>query len=175
MKKLSLILALLALAFGALAVSGCGDKKKDVTVTGANGKKTTTQVPDIKLAKTKFVLNTGLAIGAFHRYIYKPFKAKGFAKGAPKRKRTIAKAAVAGLFVYNRLKAARDDALSSDKLRPLALKLTGLTTKLKDLASKLKSGSFNPAAILGANGALGALTGQSKGLGATIKEHVPGL
>jgi hypothetical protein len=33
-------------------------------------------------AKTKFVLHAGLAFGAFHRYLYKPYQAGTFNKGA---------------------------------------------------------------------------------------------
>jgi len=34
--------------------------------------------PHVHLAKTKFVLHAGLAFGAFHRYIYEPFRSGAF-------------------------------------------------------------------------------------------------
>src|SRR5512142_2443158 len=59
------------------------------------------------LAKTRFALHAGLAVGAFHRYIYKPLRAGGFQAGADKRARTFAKAALAGAFVVHELKVAK--------------------------------------------------------------------
>lgn len=168
MKKLTLLLAVFA-----LLLAGCGNKTKEVTSTGSNGKVTTQKVPDVHFAKTKFLLHTGLAFGAFHRYIVKPLKAGTFKKGAPGRKKAFVKAGVAGVFIVHELNQSRRAALSDDKLRPLAQKLSGLSSKIGDLASSLKGGALNPAAILGADGAVGALSGASKGLGATIKEHVP--
>ncbi|MBO0691872.1 MAG: hypothetical protein J2P58_03150, partial [Acidimicrobiaceae bacterium] len=52
-------------------------------------------------AKTKFVLHSALAFGAFHRYIYKPFRSGSFSSSNHFTKRLLAfgKATAAGLFV----------------------------------------------------------------------------
>ena len=172
---MSKLLALLAVLSIALA-TGCGNATKEVTSTGSGGQVTTETVPDVKFAKTKFVLHTGLAFGAFHRYILKPYQAGSFKKGAPKRKRSLVKAGAAGLFAVRELKLARNAALSDDKLRPLAEKVSGLSDKLGGLASAFQGGSFNPAAILGAAGAATALGNDSKGAGAEVKDRaVPGF
>ena len=55
-------------------------------------------------AKTRFLLHAGLAFGAFHHFIYNPFKAGDFT--GPKKVSTIAKAAVAGAFVYHEITTA---------------------------------------------------------------------
>src|SRR4051794_37286198 len=106
MKRLSILLAILALGLGAGLVAGCGDKTKTVTEKGANGQITTRTVANVHFAKTKFLLHSALAFGAFHRYIYKPLRAHGFSSGAPKRKRTIFKAGLAAVFIVHELKQA---------------------------------------------------------------------
>ena len=81
-RPLVLLLCAIALVPAALVASGCGGDTKTVSGTNASGQTTTRTVPDVKFAKTKFVLHTGLALGAFHRYIYKPWKAGKLKKGA---------------------------------------------------------------------------------------------
>lgn len=174
MRRLTAVVA--AIAVLALLAAGCGSKTKEVTVTGPNGQVTTQTVPDVHFAKTKFILHAGLAFGAFHRYIVKPFRAGKFRKGASGRTKALVKAAAAGLFAVHELKQARRAALSDDRLRPLAQKIDGLGSKLAGLAAALKHGSFNPGQLLGADGAASALGSAGQGLGATIKDRaVPGL
>src|ERR1700761_1772165 len=48
-------------------------------------------------AKTKFTAHAALGFGAFHRYIYKPYRAGTFRSGAHGRLTTFAKAALAAL------------------------------------------------------------------------------
>jgi len=114
------IIALVAIALVGLSAgvaAGCGDKTKVVTDTGKNGQTTVKTVADVSFAKTKFVLHMGLAYGAFSRYIKNPYQRGAFKKGAPKRKRAIVKAALAGAFSYRELKLARRAAESSEVLR----------------------------------------------------------
>ena len=92
-------------------------------------------MPDVKFAKTKFVLHTGLALGAFRRYIYKPWKAGKLKKGADGRVVALAKAAAAGAFTAHELGSARDAALSDDRLRGLGDRLTTLTDNVKGTRS----------------------------------------
>jgi hypothetical protein len=169
-------LAVLGLALGVLA--GCGDDTKVVTDTGAKGQTTVRTVPDIKFAKTKFVLHAGLAFGAFHRYIYKPYKEGKFRSGTSGRKRAFVKAGLAGLFAYHELKVARKDALADDTLRRRLLPLIDrLSDKFSLLAAAFKGGSFNPGDVLAAEGALSALKGQASSDGANIKDRsapIPG-
>ena len=115
MRSLTLLLLVCALVPAALVASGCGSDTKVVTGTNSSGQATTRTVPDVKFAKTKFVLHTGLAIGAFRRWIYKPWKAGTFKKGADGRTKALVKAAAAGaqlaaLPEYFCLMGLRDDA-----------------------------------------------------------------
>jgi hypothetical protein len=175
MRHLAILLCALLLAGPAAALAGCGSDTKVVT---DNGKART--VPDVKFAKTKFVIDAGLAFGAFKRYIYDPYKAGKFKKGAQGRKTAFIKAAAAGLFAYNRLKAAHRAALSSDTLRKLADKVDAAAGKLKGLATGLKGGNLNPGAILGIGGGIAGITGAAKSLGVNVKNRdagslIPGL
>jgi hypothetical protein len=156
------------------AAAGCG-AKKTISETSANGSVTTETVPSVHFAKTKFLVHVGLAFGAFHRYIYKPFKAGAFQSGAPGRIKAFAKAGAAGLLAAHELKIANEDALSDSHLRPLATKVDALVARLGSLGGALKGGSLNAASIAGAAGAVTALGSASSGLGAGIKEVAPSL
>lgn len=174
------ILALLCLLAIALVLASCGDDTKTITETTKSGDVTTRTVPDVKFAKTKFVLHGGLAYGAFHRYVYKPYKAGSFKKGAPKRKRSIAKAAIAGAFTLNELRLMRNAALSDDKLRPLADKIGNITPTLAALATRLKGGSLGSTGDLGSlSTQLDSLVGAAKAAGVNVPTNkvppIPGL
>jgi hypothetical protein len=168
-----IVIVTLVLVVFAGSLAGCGTKT--VTQTGANGAVTTRTVPNVHFAKTKFVLHMGLAFGAFHRYVYKPWKSGSFSSGAKGRVKAILKAGTAALFAAHELKTARDDALSDDRLRPLAEKVEALLGRLTSLGSSLRSGSLNPAELLGAAGAVSSLGAASSGVGAAIKEVAPAL
>jgi hypothetical protein len=168
-------LAAVVLLAGTLALAGCGNATKTVSSTGTNGQVTTQTVPNVHFAKTKFVLHTGLAFGAIHRYIYKPLRAGALHSGAPGRIKVLLKGAAAAIFAVHELKLAHDDALSSDLLRPLTNKVDGLSSKLTGLVSGLKNGSINPAAIASASGATNALGYASGGLGVGIKDIASAL
>jgi hypothetical protein len=158
------------IAFGALA--GCGDGNKVVTDTGSNGQTTVRTVPDVHFANTKFVLHSGLAFGAFHRYIYKPYRAGKFRSGADGRTKALIKAGIAGAFAVHELKIARKDALASDTLRRHLLPLIDkLSSKFALLTAALKKGSLNPTDLIAAEGALSALKGQAATDGVNIKDR----
>lgn len=142
MRPIAAALCVLAIA---LVLAACGDDTKTITETTKSGDVTTRTVPDVKFAKTKFVLHGALAYGAFSRYVYKPYKSGAFKKGAPKRKRSIAKAALAGAFTLNELRLMRNAALADDKLRPLADKVSSIVPTLTALATTLKGGNFGSA------------------------------
>lgn len=161
---------LLILAVSLLAATGCGDDEKVVTGTDASGATTTRTVPNVRFAKTQFVLHTGLAIGAFRRWIYKPWKAGTFQKGADGRTAALVKAAAAGAFTANELRLARNAALSDEKLRGLADRLGGVTDRVKKLVPGLQDGSFDAGDIGVLMAELGGLTALAQTLGVDVKE-----
>jgi hypothetical protein len=161
---------LLILAVSLLAATGCGDDEKVVTGTDASGATTTRTVPNVRFAKTQFVLHTGLAIGAFRRWIYRPWKAGTLQKGADGRTAALVKAAAAGAFTANELRLARNAALSDDKLRGLGDRLGGVTDRVKKLVPGLEDGSFGGGDIGVLMAKLGGLTALAQTLGVDVKE-----
>ncbi len=85
--------------------AGCGSKSSSSgsSPSGSNGGQSSSSQPPkkVRFAKTKFVFHAGLAFGAFHRYIYKPFRAGSFSRPLS-HKKALLKAAVAALFVATR-------------------------------------------------------------------------
>ena len=132
-------------------------------------------MPNVHFAKTKFLIHLGLAYGAFHRYIYKPYEAGGFRSGAKGRVKALLKAGTAALYAAHELKTAHKDALSDAHLRPLAEKVEALLGRLTSLGHSLKLGTFSPAGLLAAAGAVTALGAASHGLGAVVKDVAPAL
>jgi len=145
-----------------LVVAGCGGSSGSSSAGGSAGGQATT--PHVHFAKTKFLLHAGLAFGAFHRYIYKPFRSGGFTPPAS-HKLAIVKAGAAALFAYHEIKIALIDAQSSPLLSKLVSPITGLQTRLSSLGQHLHRGQLKPADINQTNtnvtsiGALGAQSG----------------
>jgi hypothetical protein len=178
MRRLTLLL-ILTLCGAALVAAGCGSGDKDtkvVTATNASGQATTRTVPDVKFAKTKFVLHTGLAVGAFRRWIYKPWKAGTFKQGADGRTTALVKAAAAAAFTANELRLARNAALSDDTLRGVGDRLGGLTDRAQQLVPGFKDGKLNAGEIAALAAGLGSVTALAKQLGVPVPERsVPTL
>jgi len=168
------VLALTAVTL-VLAVTAAGCGTKTVTQTGANGVVSTKTVANVHFAKTKFVIHLGLAFGAFHRYIYNPFRAGAFSSGSAGRTKALVKAGAAALFAVHELKTAREDALSDERLRPLAEKVEGLLGRLTTLGGVFKGGSLDPAGVISTASEVSALGAASSGVGAVIKEVAPAL
>ena len=157
-----------ALVSAALLVvlAGCG--KSTTTTTNASGQVVTTC--HINFAKTKFLLHAGLAAGAFHRYIYNPYRAGAFKQGAPGRKKALAKAAASALFAYHELKVASDDArCDGPVLKKLGSPLQALVQAVSSLKGALGTG--NLAGIGGAAAVLDRLVGKAGQNGVQIKDR----
>jgi hypothetical protein len=160
--------ALIAFLILAVATAGCGGAKVGTT-TNAQGKRTLTCTKKVHFAKTKFVLHSGLAFGAFHRYILKPYRAGTFKKGAPGRKKALVKAAASALFAYHELKVARADAVcDGPRLRRLADSFSSALASLNSLRT-LKSG-IGIGTIVAAAQRLESLGGQAARSGAPVKD-----
>ncbi|NJP22859.1 hypothetical protein FLW53_01280 [Microbispora sp. SCL1-1] len=127
-----------------------------------------------KFAKTRFALHAGLALGAFHRYIYKPLRSGGFKAGADKRKRTIAKAAIAGVFALHQLKVAKRFARANPTL---CRAVEGVSSRFKTLAGKLHDGTATPADIAAGKSSIDGLQRDALRTGYKFKEQnvtIPG-
>jgi len=153
----------------ALAAAGCGSGATVATTTNAQGQKSVTCSGHVRFAKTKFVLHAGLAFGAFHRYILKPYRAGSFRKNAPGRTKALAKAGAAALFAYHELKVARTDAVcDGPRLRALAGSISNALSAINGLRG-LKAGTGLGAIGL-AGQALDRLGGDAASNGISIKD-----
>jgi hypothetical protein len=166
------------LAFMAVG-AGCGGSTPSTgggtaAATSTAASSTATTPDKIRLAKTKFVLHAGLAFGAFHRYIYKPWRNGTFASvHGLKKFTTFGKAGLAGLFAYHELKLAMTDARASPLLSKLLSPLTATADKLRALGTSLRSGRLNPAQITGADTGISALSRLGAQNGVSIKDITP--
>jgi hypothetical protein len=154
---------------GCLAVvaAGCGSKSSSTSTLGSSAAGTSTH-----FAKTKFVFHAGLAFGAFHHFIYKPFKA-GDLRHPLSHKLAIAKGALAATFVYHELKLAATDVKASPTLSKLFAPITLVANKIRALGNPIKSGQDPSAAISGANSSLASIKSTAASNGQNITEQTP--
>ena len=157
-KPIVAILLALSLAFAVCCGSSSSNSSTSSTST-------------VHFAKTKFVLHAGLAFGAFHRYIYKPWKEGKFSGGIFHHKLATLKAALAAAFAYHELKLALDDARSSKILSTLLSPILALQTKLTALKSSLEGGNVDAAAIQSANNSTSAIGAESSRRGQPIQDQ----
>ena len=155
-RKLSVVFVMALLAF----TTACSSSSSS---TSAAGTGTATAVAagtcptsnTVKFAKTKFVADAALAGGAFKRYIYTPARNGKLKKGAKGRILALVKAAAAGAFVINRLKAAETAAQGNPTLcKIFVAPAQKFTAALTALVGKAKSGGINPSDVDGASSAL---------------------
>jgi hypothetical protein len=127
----------------------------------------------IRFTKAKLLLHAGLAFGAFHRYIYKPYQAGALKAGAPGRTKALLKAGAAALFAVHELRVAARDIAADPTLCHLATPLDSLAASLQSFGDKAKAGQLNPADVTGLEGAVSKLKQQSSQLGAPIQDKTP--
>jgi hypothetical protein len=151
-----------------LAVAGCGSSKSSSVSAGSGGANT------VHLAKTKFVIHTGLAFGAFHRWIYKPFRAGDFSHPFS-HKLAIVKAGLAGAFVLHEIRIARVDAAHSKLLSRVVLPLLGVYGTVQLIRSALSHHQAPSSADINkANSQVSTAESASKAAGQPITETTAG-
>ena len=161
------------LVLALLFATACGSKSSSSSGPGGGpAVQATAPAKTIHFAKTKFLLHAGLAFGAFHRYVYKPFKAGAFSHPL-QHKLALLKAAAAALFVVHEVGKAREDAQASALLRRLFSPLTALATTVAGVAAGLKAGHADAASLASANGAVESIKRGASSAGAPITEHAP--
>jgi hypothetical protein len=179
------LLFLVLLLSSALVMGGCGKSTpsqgaappavststsaQSSATSGTQAAATCPTANTVPLAKTKFVVHTGLAFGAFHRYLYKPLKAGAFHKGAPGRIKAFVKAALAAAFIQHEVRLAIADVRASPALcKVLIAPLTALETQVSGAVERLKAGDTSGVEQL--NGVVGSLEGIAARNGVSIKE-----
>src|ERR1700733_79406 len=157
-RKLSVVFVMALLAFTTACSSSSSSTSAAASGTGTAAAAAAGACPTsntVKFAKTKFVADAALAGGAFKRYIYTPAKDGKLKKGASGRVLALVKAAAAGAFVINRLKAAETAAQGNPTLcKVFVAPAAKFTAALTGLVGKAKSGGIDPSDVDGASGAL---------------------
>jgi hypothetical protein len=124
--------------------------------------------------KTRFLAHVGLAYFAFHHWIYNPYKAHAFAKGASGRTKAIVKAGIAALFAVHELKVAYGIAngSSSATLHALVSPINKFMAALQAAGNKFKSNpsSYSDATVNSLTSDAGALSSSASKGGASIKD-----
>jgi hypothetical protein len=152
-------------AFGA---AGCGNKSSSTSSSGSTVASTSTT----HFAKTKFVFHAGLAFGAFHHFIYNPYKAGDF-RHPLSHKLAAVKGALAAAFVYHELKLAANDVKSSKLLSKLFAPITIVAAKIRGLGNPIKSSQDPGSEINSANSSLASIKSTAASNGQPITDQVP--
>lgn len=183
-------LLVLTLAMGMLVLVGCGKTSTATTnvsssVVGASvaaagaggstatpttgGAATCPATNTTNFAKSKFVLHVGLAAGTFHRYLYKPFKAGTFRKGASGRVGGLVKGGATALFDEHEIRLAIADVKDSPALcKVLIAPLSAVADKFAAMKSKLTGGDTS--GLDNVNSDLASISSTSAKDGAQITE-----
>ncbi|MGH3784265.1 MAG: hypothetical protein ACRDRO_27505 [Pseudonocardiaceae bacterium] len=157
---------------GLVSAAGCGPSSsssaaKSTSTTAVPGAPCQ-QVGSVNFDKTKFVLHAGLGFGAFHHFIYAPYKAGNLhGLGA------LAKAGLAGLFTVHELKLAKADAESSPTLCHLAAPFDKATAAISSSTSKIKSGKASSQDIEGMNNDVNTVQSGAAAGGVPAPDQVP--
>ncbi|MBV8993762.1 MAG: hypothetical protein JO287_08680 [Pseudonocardiales bacterium] len=125
-------------------------------------------VGSVPFDKTKFVLHAGLAFGAFHHFIYAPYKA-GTRHGVG----ALVKAGLAGLFTVHELKLAKADAESSPTLCRLAAPFDRASAAMSSSIGQIKSGKASSQDIEGLNNDVNAVQRGAQADGFPAPDRVP--
>ena len=163
------------LAATLLFLPACSGKTSNsISAVGATATASpTTSAERVKLAKTKFVLNASLAAGAAYQWLYKPFKAGTFKKGAKGRTLALIKGGLAGAFTYNRLSAALTDAKGDPTLSKATDALSAGVASIKNLPSKIKGGTATDADFNQVNSVIDGVKKAGSANGLNVTDQVP--
>ena len=157
----------------ALGVGACGSTSTTSKSTSAGGSATATAsnsaTPAAQCAsagtrhfqKSRLVADLGLAYGGFHRYLYKPYRAGTFRKGASGRTAAIIKATAAGAAIAKLMKNAAENAQADPKLCKYVPSMSAISTTVRGLARQLTGGA-----------AAAGVLAHSEGLFAKLKSEV---
>ena len=121
-------------------------------------------------AKTKFVLHSGLAFGAFHRYLWKPYQAGTFSKGAKGRITGFIKGGLAALFIKREIRLASEDVKANPTLcKAIAAPLAKVGDTVQAGFDKLKGGDAS--GLTDVNSQISSISGSSAQDGVPITEN----
>lgn len=177
-----ILLILAAFVAATLALTGCGPQSTAGSAagapstsvvggasTGTGGVPSTCPTQNTRaFAKTRLVADLGLTAGTFHRYIYKPFKAGAFDKGANGRVLALVKAAATAAADAKLLSNAVQNIQANPTLcHVLYQPMVDLGTKLSALKTDVTSGNLGNIDTAGSSVSGLLSKANSNGLGVT--------
>jgi hypothetical protein len=172
-RSLTLVLSLTLVVFLAAGCksSSTGASGSGATATaGASVAPTSCPSEATGFAKTKFVAHAALGFGAFHRYIYKPYRAGTFKSGAHGRLLAFIKAALAALFIKREVRLAGVAAQKSPALcNHILVPLRTVSETVQAAVSKLKTGDTSGVGAV--ESAISQVKSQASSHGASITEN----
>ena len=174
-RLLGLVVALTLVAFLA---AGC--KSSSTAAAGGGGSATSAASASAApascpseasgFAKTKFAAHAALGFGAFHRYIYKPYRAGTFRSGAHGRLAAFIKAGLAALFVKREIRLAFAAAQNSPALCKVVVSpMRTVSETVQAAVSNLKHGDAS--GIGSVESAISQVESQASSQGAKIVEN----
>lgn len=197
MRRLAALLVLLP-----LLLSGCGGSSPSAApiagaasaTPGTSGSATSDPLPSTdssadpasascpsdntrSFAKTRFVADLGGAAFLIRRYLYQPYQAGKFTKGASGRTVALVKAGTAAAASVKLLNNATKNAKANPTLcRTVAAPLSDLSRTLSSLTTgSLRNGSIDPSVLGGLSGAVTSLLAKAGKAGVPVTERPVGL
>lgn len=167
MRLLSVVLVV-----ATLAAVGCGSSSSSSTNGTPAG--ATTASSGALSSTARFALHAGIAFGAFHHFIYKPFKS-GELKNPLSHKFAVLKAVAAGALTLHEVKAATEAAKSNPKLAKLAAPMTALGAGITAVIASAKSGKPNLNKLESSNSAINSIKSEASSAGAAVTEKTPSV
>jgi hypothetical protein len=143
LRRPSRLLSLLG-ACGSKSTTALSSGSGTATTAGAGSTATPGTCPSsntTSFAKTRFLAHAGLAFGAFHRYLYKPFKAGTFSKGHHGRLFALIKGAAAAVIIKHEVVLASGDVKANPTLcKAIAAPLSRFYSAITGLGGSIRSG-----------------------------------
>jgi hypothetical protein len=182
-RVLALILGLMIMFGGATACSSSGKSTSAATsasqAAAGNASPSASaascaQAGTRKIPKTRLLADLGLTYGAFQRYLYKPYKAGAFQKGASGRTKALIKAGLASAAIVKLLSNASKNAAADPTLCKYVPSINNIKSSLSNLTGKVKDGSASPSEIDGTSNLFGQLQ-NATGFTSSTNASLPGL
>ena len=176
-RVLVLILGLMIMFGGVTACSSSGTSTNAATsasqsASAANA--SCAQAGTRKIPKTRLLADLGLTYGAFQRYLYKPYRAGAFQKGANGRTKALIKAGLATAAIVKLLSNASKNAAADPTLCKYVPNINNIKNSLSSLAGKVKDGTASTTDIDGTSNLFGQLQ-SATGFSPSANASLPGL
>ena len=180
-RVIALVVGLMILFGGATACSSSSSSTQAATPASQTASSTASpstascaSAGTRKIPKTRLLADLALTYGAFHRYLYKPYKAGAFHKGASGRTKAIIKAGLATAVIVKLLSNASKNAAADPTLCKYVPSMDNIKASLSNLADKIKGGSATSSDADSTNSLFEQLK-NSTGFTAPSNSSLPGL